>query len=388
MMAWLPVFFLYFNENLEIKSVILLESIYYISVVVLEVPSGFFSDKIGRRITLILSSVFFCIAYIIFGFADPSFEIFALAQVVLAGGMSFMSGTNTSFYFESLQELGLEKEFAPREAKVQSWLQYTGAFALLLGGFVGAYYLNWAYIASLIFILPALFITLAFKEPSDNVEHIPSGESRIGEVLSYLKVSELRWIFLFSVVAYVLTHIPYEFYQPYLYLLDLEKVSINTAISSGILFAIARVFGAFAAGRSVIWAKRFGLKLMCFISIVLQLIIIGMLSWLLNPIFLVLLILRSFSMSLTKAPLNAEIAPRVLKDHRASYFSLQSLASRLAFSVTLVLLSLIVGGEVINDWASLSKILFYAAAGGLIVSLPLLFVSSGSLFEKVSSSNS
>jgi len=51
MMERLTIFFLFFKAHLEIKIVLLLEAIYYISVVLLEVPSGYFSDRIGRKIT-------------------------------------------------------------------------------------------------------------------------------------------------------------------------------------------------------------------------------------------------------------------------------------------------------------------------------------------------
>ena len=51
---WLPVFFLYFNERFSIERVLQLEAIYFLSVVLLEVPSGYFSDRIGRRPTLLI----------------------------------------------------------------------------------------------------------------------------------------------------------------------------------------------------------------------------------------------------------------------------------------------------------------------------------------------
>ncbi len=385
MMAWLPVFYLYFTEHLEMKQVLWLESIYYISVVLLEVPSGFFSDKFGRRLTLIVSSILFLVSYVIFGFSSPSFFAFAVAQIVLAGGMSFMSGTNTAFYYESLQELNREHEFPELEARVQSLLQYSGAFAVLSGGFVGAMQLNLAYVASLIFIFPACIICFLFNEPDlGPAEIIKSEESQLGQVVTYLKIPELRWMFLFTVVVFILAHIPYEFYQPYLNLLDLERLSLHTAITSGIVFAISRIFGAFAAGKSVKWVKKFGLKSICTISVLIQLIIIGVLALFLNPVFIILLLFRSFSMSLVTAPMNAEIAPRVRKEHRTSYFSLQSLASRLSFSLTLILLSLAVAGDVINDWSTLSLVLMMACGGGIIISIPLLFLKSGSLFKRSS----
>ena len=96
---WLPIYFLFFNSKLELSEVLYLASIYFVSVVVIEVPSGWFSDQFGRRKTLITASVFLCLAYTLFLFAN-SFEAFAVAQIFLAGGIAFNSGTDTSFLLE------------------------------------------------------------------------------------------------------------------------------------------------------------------------------------------------------------------------------------------------------------------------------------------------
>ena len=100
-MAHLPIFFLFFNQMVSLQEVLLLESVYYISVVCIEVPSGYFSDSIGRKKTLTISSILFVVAYLAFGIAT-SFMSLAVAQVFLAAALSFRSGTDTSFDYESL----------------------------------------------------------------------------------------------------------------------------------------------------------------------------------------------------------------------------------------------------------------------------------------------
>ncbi len=55
---WMPIFFLYLSGKCGIGGALQLEAIYYGGIAILEVPSGFFSDRIGRRITLILASIF------------------------------------------------------------------------------------------------------------------------------------------------------------------------------------------------------------------------------------------------------------------------------------------------------------------------------------------
>jgi len=385
MMAWLPIFFLYFNEGLTFREVILLESIYYISVVILEVPSGYFSDRIGRKKTLVISSLAFAASYLAFGFWRPDFVLFAIAQILLATGFSFMSGTDTAFHYESLVDKGMEREFPDREAKVQSWSSYAGGLAALLGGLLGSVQLSYGYIVSFVFMLPALFISARFSEPTNNSEASAALPlTQLKEIGRYYKSKELVWLFLFSVVLYALIHVPYEFYQPYLSLLEQNdfNIPLDAALYSGVLFAGTRFLGGAVAGQSIFLANKLGLKKLCLLALALQLGIIGILGTLLHPLLILLILLRSVSRSITTAPVNAEIAPRLAQQHRATYFSLQSLVSRLSFSVTLIILSFSIDYQVINEWATLATIFRMSVVGGLIISIPLLFMKSGVLFKK------
>lgn len=387
MMAWLPTFFLYFNLGMDIKEVILLESIYYLAVVVLEVPSGYFSDSMGRKKTLVISSICFSASYLMFGLFSPEFTVFAFAQVLLALGFSFMSGTDTSFYYESLNEVGIEDQFGVREAKIQAYTRYAGAIAALIGGFLGSINLSYSYLVSFLFMMPAILITLRFKEPKTHGDkNRLSFINQLKTIAQYLKTKELKWLFMITVVIYVLVHVPYEFYQPYLKLLEGEfDVGMDAAIYSGILFAATRFIGALIAGRSVIWTARFGLKAMFVIALLVQLFLIGIFSLVLHPMIIILILGRSVSMSLTSAPINAEIAPRINANQRATYFSVQSLVCRLSFSITLILLSLPLSSGIVNDWPTLSYIFKYSFLIGAILCIPLLLLESGTLFKKSAS---
>jgi len=384
MMAWLPIFFMYFSASLSISEVLVLESIYYLSVVVLEIPSGYFSDIVGRRKTLIVSSLAFATSYFLFGFLDPSFTLLVVAQVFLACGMSFLSGTDTAFYYESLEAEGLANEYVDREAGIQTKKQIASAFAVLIGGILGSMHLRYGYIMSFVFILPALFISWFFIEPVKKKIQAPQNFfKQLVSVKNEILKPELKWIFIFSINLFILSHIPYEFYQSYLELLQVQDLSfgVHAAIYSGIVFALTRVFGAFASNMSPKWLKQYGLKKLCIAAIIFQLLIIGGMACILHFGVVVIILMRSFSMSLTAAPINAEIAPRLHENHRATYFSFQSLASRLSYSFTLLGLSSIVSVES-NAWTSLSFILLMSLILGTILLLPLFFVNSGKLFSK------
>ena len=67
------------------------------------------------------------------------------------------------------------------------------------------------------------------------------------------------------------------------------------------------------------------------------------------------------------APLNAAIAPRVGREQRATYLSLQSLVGRLSFSAALVGLSTMAGAQAEMQWPPISRMLITSAAAGTTV---------------------
>lgn len=375
-MAWLPIFFLYFSENLSLREVLLLETVYYVSVVLLEVPSGYFSDVLGRRVTLILSSLFFTVAYFVFA-TFPAFPTLALAQFLLAAGISMRSGTDTVMHYESLQAAGLSDEYGAREARVEKLSLNVSGVAVLLGGLMGSIHLSWGYWLSFIFVLPTLIFTFLFKEPqlAQSKQSLPFIK-QVVECFRYLTNQRLRWIFVFAVSMYVLNHVPYEFYQSYLKILeDQDQLPFaDAAMASGILFAITRFIGGFGAGFSIRWKEALGLKKLLILAFSIQVLIIAILGIVLHPLIILILLFRNFSVSLTTAPINAEVAPRIAADQRATYFSLQSLFSRMGFALTLFILSSAVTEGADADWDSLSFILQSSAMAGLVVLVLMMFI--------------
>ena len=54
---WQAIWFLYFQNELSPSEALLLYVIYDVGTTVLEVPSGYMSDRLGRRLTLIAAAM-------------------------------------------------------------------------------------------------------------------------------------------------------------------------------------------------------------------------------------------------------------------------------------------------------------------------------------------
>jgi len=88
----------------------LLQSIYSIGVLVLEIPSGAIADYFGKRISLIIGSFIFGLGFILYGLGS-TFLHFAIGELVAALGMSFISGADSAFTHEHLKEHDKEDQF-------------------------------------------------------------------------------------------------------------------------------------------------------------------------------------------------------------------------------------------------------------------------------------
>ncbi len=372
--AWMPVFFLYFSEHLTLGGVLRLEAIYYIVVVLLEVPSGYFSDVVGRKKTLLISATALIASYVLFALGG-SFVIFAMAQALLAMGIAFASGTDISFHYDSLASIGREDQFAEKEAIVARNAFISGAIAALLGGCLGAFDLRWAYVVSAVAAIGTLAIVLQFTEPRSQKRSTTLGRgfsSQLGKCVSLLNQKSLAWLFGFAVLMVVLNHIPYEFYQTYI---KLSGQSISDAqrmapAIAGLHMAVAMLIGSFIASHSIRLRDWLGIGPTLLLSAVIQTAIIAVMGSVLSIWIVPLILLRVAPRALMTAPFNAAVTPRIPQAQRATYLSIQSLVGRLGFSVVLLGLSFLAANESASDWPSLRKVLFAStilAVAGLVI---------------------
>ena len=385
---WLPVFFLYFSERLALGQVLRLEAIYYATVVLLEVPSGYFSDRIGRRLTLLVSSSGLVVSYALF-FLGRSFEMLAAAQVLLALGLAFNSGTDTALHFDSLSALGREDEYAAREAKANQAALGGRALAALIGGVAAAWQMRFAYGLSVLAAVGTLWVAVLFVEPMVRGPQATPGRGfvrHLGACLSRLGNRTLAWLFAFAVLMTVINHVPYEFYQPYLdLLLDRREIDLpveGTPLFAGVVTAFSMMIAAWATGFSIRLRDRVGLGVTLLFTTALQVVIMVVMGFLLHEVVVVLILLRSVPAAVMQPPLRAAITPRLPQQLRATYLSLQSLIGRLAFAGVLLSMSLGSRPESAPDWPAISSMSLTGAILGAAGLVLLAVTARGCLVQR------
>ena len=380
--AWLPVFFLFFSQFVSLSEVIRLGAFYYLCVCLFEVPSGYFSDRVGRRITLLIASCAFITANLAFIFAD-GFSLLLLGQLFLALGMAMLSGTDTAFLYDSLLSVNREREYAIFEARGQAYSMTALALFSLAGGVLGLFDLRWPYYLSLVGAIWMLWLVWQFIEPERHRSAPSLGGSflkTIARCITHLRDRTLAWLFFVMILMYSLEHVVYEFYQPYIKLLEIGWFAHDSSpLVSGVVIAASMLGGTAGAMLSVKLGNALGIKMLLIAAFIVQLCIMTSLSLALSGFALAMVMMRNFPMASIYAPVNAVIAPRIGSDLRASYLSIQSLSARLVFSALLLVLSSLVSDTSIVDWESLSLVLRSALVFGVVGAIIAAIISPATI---------
>jgi hypothetical protein len=157
--------------------------------------------------------------------------------------------------------------------------------------------------------------------------------------------------------------------------MPLFEASAYAPLISGVVISISMFGGAIGARASIAWQGRLGLVGLLAVAMCIQLGIVAAMAVAISPLMLLLVSVRNFPMSLVVAPVRSAIAPRISREQRATYLSLQGLAERLFFAVLLLGLASGIEQGVPVDAPTLLGILTSTLWVGIVTAL-LIFLFS------------
>ncbi len=199
-MLFMPFMIPFYQDNgLDLAQISLLKAIYSISIVVLEIPSGYLADILGRKKTLLIGSLLG-----FFGFATYSFSYgfvgFLIAEIILGFGQSLISGADSAMLYDTLDDLKRKDEYVKYEGRVISIGNISEMAAGLIGGLLVTISLRVPYIAQTAVAFIAIPASLTLIEPKKNAKVVKMGFSHILNIVKYSLVENknLRWNILHS----------------------------------------------------------------------------------------------------------------------------------------------------------------------------------------------
>lgn len=367
---WMPTTFLFLISRFGFADALRLQAIYYAAVVVMEVPSGWFSDRVGRVITLRLVAVFWIGAHLLFLTANDVITL-ALAQIALAAGYAFLSGTDSSFLFDSMEAIGTPEEFAGREAISRRGMLVTTAISALVGGGLGLVDLRLPFVAALVAAVAQLAIALRFTEPPrqdvDSRSVARFGRDLLATV-HQLRHRLMAWVVLYLVAQVIVVHLAADLSAPYL--AELLGLALDdprrAALAVGALAATAAFVGALVVGAVPALVDRFGLTSVLLTAAVVPTVVVGAMAVVTSVVVVPLLALRGAQSATSSVAVPALVGAHVGQQHRATFLSMASLIGRLGYGVVLLGLSAIVGRETGASFVTAAVIALVLLAGLVI----------------------
>ena len=328
LMLTMPIVFLFYRENgLGTQDLFILKAVYSVSIVLMEVPSGYFGDMWGRKRSLILGS---CLGFAGFALYSVStgFWGFLVCEIILGVGQSFISGADAAILYDTLLWADSENQYLKIEGRLISVGNFAEAIAAPVGVLLAAISLRTTFYCQAVVAFTAIPASLYLFEPLKIDNRVrEKGIHHIFSIVHYalIRNRSLKWNIIFSSVMGTATLAMAWFVQPYLAFL-----AIPLAIY-GIIIPVLNITAGVTAMYAHYLEKRLGMAGTIFfiaISISCGYVVMGFFHTALGLVFLCLFyVFRGVATPVLKNYIN-EITPSEI---RATVLSVRSLAIRLSF---------------------------------------------------------
>ena len=240
-LIWVPVWIIFLQDErgLSLTQVGLMEAVFWVSMMLFEVPTGAVADRWGRRTSLALGGFTFTAGTIFFVLAD-GFAGLAISYLIMAVSMTLYSGSGHALLFDSLRALGRTREYEKHMGRSEAMM--TGALlgAALFGGpMAGLWGLETVFLIGAGTMAAAGFVALLLREPPrTEAEFEPDGlhaapisaadaaadnrspQGVISNIFGGFRIvarqRPILWIILLAGIVTVAYEMPNFFVQPFL----------------------------------------------------------------------------------------------------------------------------------------------------------------------------
>ena len=373
---WQSVWFLFFQQELSAAEALLLYVVYDVATTILEVPSGYMSDRLGRKRTLVAAMLAGLLGMLLLSVAS-GFAVFALAQVCIGAGAAFASGTDSAFLYESLAAAGREDEVESQATRAWQFSLTALALSAFSGGLLAGVAFELAFVAAAFALACAAVMTFLFTEPvhAENTLQTSGLRAQWGLLHAALRQPVLAWLFVLSVLMYGFSHVPFVFGQPFIsQALEAGGWQADAPVVSGAVTAAMMVTSVLASFVALGLRKRIGLPAILLMAFGIQVGLIATLALTDSALAIVVLLMRMVPNSLAGPFIIARVQPLLRDGGRATFLSLQSLAGRLIFAASLFAASLVAPQQGVMAYADIRvTLMWYGLIGGALFAGLLFF---------------
>lgn len=226
-------------KGMSLIQIGLLESIFHVTSLLFELPTGAIADIYGKRFSVIsgrILSVISCMLMIV----SRNFIEFALSFIVSAASYNLDSGAAEALVYDSLKELGEEKNYKRIWGNLAFLMSIAQGMAILLGGILADIRFIYAYALGTAIQGAALIVSFNFTEPpvkntEDESETLVRQITKSIDVLKGRKV--VLYLIIFSALLSSLEATVFFYGQKYFENISFTKTAIALIFAAGSLIS-------------------------------------------------------------------------------------------------------------------------------------------------------
>ncbi len=325
----LPVYVLYFRHyQINLFQIALLAAIFEASILFFELPTGLVADIYGRKISVILSTVFSLVSGLTFIFF-PFLIGFIVAEIIGGVGETLRSGALEAWLVDSLKHEGKEERIKCAFAQGTKFKTAGNLSGLILGGYLASFNMKLVWLPfTIVFFVLCLFLIQKMKEDYE-LERTISEKiiSKFSETIRQsLKVLKAQKLILALILLSLFSEFSFETISQFWQVHFDENLSLSIKYFGWIL-VIASILTILFIDRVIKFSERFrqeifSLIILEFLFLVSLLLIALTVSPVLAVIFFILLqTFRNF-----KEPIFLDLYNKhIPSQQRATLLSFQSL---------------------------------------------------------------
>ncbi len=322
-----PILIPYYEFNrLNSTQIFTIQAAYALSIMLLEIPSGYLADVIGRKKTLILGAFFLPIGIGVY-VSTHTFFSFILAEFIIAVANSMRSGCDSAFLYDTLLQLKEESEYKKLEGKSFYYTRVGTAISSILGGAVALISLHVPFYINIATSLMMLPIALSLTEPQRQKLTV---SNPLKDILRITRISFVHRL-LRPLMLYAALIMSTGVVGVWAYFLYYESIGISIGFF-GLLFAAFQLSNAFGSKISHRFEKILGQRIS--LSLPLLSATTFVLLGIFKTSFLIPLIFINAFLWGTSFPLLMDSMNRLIQsDVRASVLSVANMIRSLSFVI-------------------------------------------------------
>jgi MFS family permease len=264
----MPTIVLFFqNLGLTQTQIFILESGWAASILLCEVPCGYFADNVSRKTSMLFGAVLACLSYTLYNFSNGFYELF-LANILMGVSYSFISGADSALAYDSFKVINKEEKYLNFEAQSSSLSGFCQVLASLIGGSLALIHLKAPLISQIIIYIFLIPISLFLTETPHLTKQNPTSIKNIIKITieTLFTKNDVRWLILYSMIVGNMTHSIIWLTQP-LY----QGIGINLKWY-GLLWASQylaySIFSKYSERISIFFGKKKSLVVFLFLGII------------------------------------------------------------------------------------------------------------------------